>query len=235
MVETPLPTFIVDCPVCKAKVAAQEHGRISRPGGVDNRTGDEHYGVTVALGKCPKCRSIVVGESQQVGIGGYDSEEDEWGDAVRVYPDPPKAFRSSRIPKIVSDSISEGMKSLQASANVAACVMFGRALEAICRDLLEEKPKEVPGITAAKPPRPIMLGVGILKLKEKGLIDQRLLDWSQELHAFRNIAAHPTDVTISREEADDLRSFVFAIVEYIYDLTDRYNEFKDRQAKKKAK
>jgi uncharacterized protein YutE (UPF0331/DUF86 family) len=53
-----------------------------------------------------------------------------------------------------------------------------------------------------------MLGEGLRKLKEKGLIDQRLLDWSQELHAFRNIAAHPTDITISREEADDLRSFV---------------------------
>lgn len=235
MAETPLPTFIVDCPLCKAKVAAQEHGRISQPGCIDNRTGEEHYGVTVALGKCPKCSSIVIGESQQVGIGGYDSDEDEWGDPVRVYPDPPKAFRSSRIPKIVSDSISEGMKSLQASANVAACVMFGRALEAICRDLLESKPKEVPEITKAIQRHPIMLGEGLRKLKENGLIDQRLLDWSQELHAFRNIAAHPTDITISREEADDLRSFVFAIVEYIYDLTDRYNEFKDRQAKKKAK
>ena len=233
MTDKPTPTFIVDCPTCKAKVAAQEHGRLSTDGYMDRETGDLSYGVIISLGKCPKCRSILVGESQQIAIENYDSAYDEWADPIRVYPDPPKTFRSTRIPKNVSDSISEGMKSLQASANVAACVMFGRALEAICRDLLEPKAETPPASPPAPPKRHIMLGEGLRKLKEKGLIDQRLLDWSQELHAFRNIAAHPTDITISREEADDLRSFVFAIVEYIYDLTDRYNEFKERQAKKK--
>ena len=232
MTDKPTPTFIVDCPTCKAKVAAQEHGRLSTDGYMDRETGELSYGVIISLGKCPMCRSILVGESQQIAIENYDSAYDEWADPIRVYPDPPKTFRSTRIPKIVSDSISEGMKSLQASANVAACVMFGRALEAICRDLLEPKVETPPTTLPAPPKRHIMLGEGLRKLKEKGLIDQRLLDWSQELHAFRNIAAHPTDITISREEADDLRSFVFAIVEYIYDLTDRYNEFKERQAKK---
>jgi hypothetical protein len=236
MPSQPLPTFIIDCHTCKAKVAAEEHGRICISGGINPENGEEYYGCAVALGRCPKCRSILVGESQQVAIGGYDAYEDEWADPIRVYPDPPKAFRSARIPKIVTDSISEGLKSLQANANVAACVMFGRALEAICRDLLETTLQ--PGTSANTTPakkRHIMLGEGIRKLKDKGLIDQRLLDWSQELHAFRNIAAHPTDITISREEAEDLRSFVFAIVEYIYDLTDRYNEFKERQSKKKQK
>ncbi len=235
MTEKPTPTFIVDCPTCKAKVAAQEHGHLSTPSGFDHESGEEYYGLTVSLGKCPKCSSILVGESPQIGIGGYDSEYDEWAEPIRVYPDPPKAFRSSRIPKIVSDSITEGMKSLQASANIAACVMFGRALEAICHDLLKPEVEAPLSNTPAPTKRHIMLGEGLRKLKENGLIDQRLLDWSKELHAFRNIAAHPTDITISREEADDLRSFVFAIVEYIYDLTDRYNEFKERQAKKKKK
>jgi hypothetical protein len=80
-----------------------------------------------------------------------------------------------------------------------------------------------------------MLGEGIRKLKDKGLIDDRLLDWSQQLHAFRNVAAHPTDTLISREDAEDLQSFVYAIIEYIYDLTDRYNEFKERVAKRKKR
>jgi len=80
-----------------------------------------------------------------------------------------------------------------------------------------------------------MLGEGIKRLKEKGVIDQRLYDWSQQLHAFRNLAAHPTDITISREDADDLKSFVYAIIEYIYDLTDRYNDFQARLSRKKTK
>lgn len=227
MADTTPETFIVDCPTCKAKVAAIERGRIRHRGGVHE--GDEHYGISVSLGDCPKCHTILVGESQQTAIAGFDSEYDEWADAIRVYPYPPKTFASTRIPKVVSESISEAVKSLQANANVAACVMFGRALEAICRDLLE------PGMSegTAKSKRPVMLGEGIRKLKDNGLIDQRLFDWSQQLHAFRNVAAHPTDVTISRQDAEDLCTFVYAIIEYIYDLTDRYNEFKERLTEKK--
>ncbi len=73
-------------------------------------------------------------------------------------------------------------------------------------------------------------------LKEKGIIDSRLYDWSQQLRAFRNLAAHAdTDVSsISRRDAEDLQSFVYAIIEYVYDLTDRYNEFKARLEKKDA-
>jgi len=226
--------FIVDCLTCKAKVAAIEHGCIRQPGGVD-REGEGCYGVSVSLGMCPKCHTILVGESQQVAIAGYDADDDEWAEAVRVYPEPPKAFTSNRIPKVVSESISEAVKSLQANANVAACVMFGRALEAICGDLLAVAPAGEAGKLggAVRPRRPVMLGEGIRKLKENGVIDQRLFDWSQQLQAFRNLAAHPTDIVISRQDAEDLRSFVYAIIEYIYDLTDRYNEFRERRAKKK--
>ena len=231
----PIPeTFIVDCPKCKAKVAAIEHGCVRRLSRMD-RGGDIHYGNSVSLGECPKCRTILVGKSQQIGIEGYDSEYDEWADAIRVYPEPPKTFASDRIPKMVSESIAEADRSLQANANVAACVMFGRALEAICRDLLEPAPIGGETKSTSAPKRPVMLGEGIRKLKDKGVIDQRLFDWSQQLHAFRNVAAHPTDITISREDADDLRSFVYAIIEYIYDLTDRYNEFQERLEKKKKK
>ncbi|OHB65130.1 MAG: hypothetical protein A2Y77_02465 [Planctomycetes bacterium RBG_13_62_9] len=226
-------TFIVDCPECRAKVAAIEHGCVKINGGIDEE-GEGHYGVQVFLGKCPKCRTILAGESQQVAISGYDSEYDEWAEAIRVYPRPPKTFTSRRIPKVVSESITEAVKSLQANANVAACVMFGRALEAICRDLLERNQPRKGRKSDTPPKHPIMLGQGIRKLKEKGLIDERLFDWSQQLQAFRNLAAHPTDTTILREDADDLCSFVYGIIEYVYDLTDRYNEFKKRLAERKA-
>lgn len=82
----------------------------------------------------------------------------------------------------------------------------------------------------------------IKQLRDKNLIDNRLFDWSQHLHAFRNLAAHPDmeGASITREDAEDLQAFVYAIIEYIYDLADRYEEFKERQqrrarAKAKAK
>jgi hypothetical protein len=45
-------------------------------------------------------------------------------------------------------------------------------------------------------------------------------------------------MSITRDDAEDLQVFVYAITEYIYDLADRYEEFKERQvtrAKAKGK
>lgn len=80
-----------------------------------------------------------------------------------------------------------------------------------------------------------MLGEGIKHLLEAGVIDQRLFDWSQELQAFRSIAAHPDDALIAREDAKDLQSFVFAIVEYVYDLSERFEDFRARNEKRKKR
>jgi len=223
-------TFIIDCPWCKAKVAALEHGRATQKG-FNDEIGDP-YGHTLVVGECPSCTSLLAGESHQVSFGGYDADEDWWSDVVRIYPKPPRTFSSYRIPRVVTDSILEADRSLQANANVAACVMMGRALEAVCRDVLAEPGKS---LSSADPKKPVMLGEGIRQLKEKGFIDDRLFDWSQQLHVFRNLAAHPEDVPISREDAEDLQTFAHAIIEYIYDLSDRYAEFKERAKRKGRK
>ena len=218
-------TFVVDCPNCKAKVAAEEAGRAERYY-FDHEAG-EPFGRRMHVGKCPRCQTLIAGTSYQTAFEGYDAEYDDWSDVVRVYPQPPRTFTSYRIPDAVTQSLLEGDKSLQAGASMAACVMFGRALEAVCRDILID-PKD----TA---PKRIMLGEGVKQLKARNVIDQRLFDWSQELQAFRNIAAHPEGTPISREDAEDLQAFVHAIIEYIYDLTDRYEEFKSRIAKRTKK
>ena len=221
-------TFIVDCHVCKAKVAALENGRASVNGWIEGP--EEPYANRVFVGTCPSCKSILVGESVQIGFENYDSHEDRWSDVVRVYPKPPKTFSSYRIPRVVTDSLNEADRSLQANANIAACVMFGRALEALCRDVLDSSMEDKKKITTSAKPKKIMLGEGLKKLREEKVIDDRLYNWSQQLQAFRNIAAHPEDIAISREDAEDLQTFVYAIVEYIYDLADRYEEFKEREA-----
>ena len=171
---------------------------------------------------------------------GYDSEEDRWSDVTRVYPKPPKTFSSYRIPRVVLSSLKEADRSLQANANIAACAMLGRALEALCRDVLDSDLEVTKGAstnaTATKSKKKVMLDEGIKKLRDKKVIDDRLYDWSQQLRAFRNLAAHPEDIKISREDAEDLQTFSYAIVEYVYDLTDRYEEFKERlDSQKKRK
>jgi Domain of unknown function (DUF4145) len=225
------PTFIVDCPICKAKVAAEETGRAEHTG-FDDEAGEPH-GHRLSVGKCPRCDTLLVGESRQLQFDGWEGDEiDRWSDPVRVHPKPPKTFSSFRIPNSVVVSLTEADNALQASAQFAACVMFGRALEAVCRDILytdEEK--------KSKSKKPLMLATGIKLLREKNIIDDRLYDWSQHLRAFRNLAAHPTGdgAAILRQDAEDLQAFVYAIIEYIYDLADRYEEFKNRQKKRVAK
>lgn len=236
MATVPQRTFIIDCPWCKAKVAATESGYAERRG-FDDDAG-EPYSSKVHVGICPSCASILVGETEQIAFENHDSYEDRWRDVVRIYPKPPKSFSSNRIPRVVKDSLNEADRSLQAGANIAACVMLGRALEALCRDVLNSVPDTLPTTAPApaKTKKKIMLGEGIKKLKDKKIIDDRLYDWSQQLQAFRNLAAHPEDISISREDAEDLQTFVNAIVEYVYDLSDRYEEFKkrvDARAKRK--
>jgi len=228
-------TFIIDCPWCKAKVAAIEKGRAAN-NGTDPEVG-EPFGNKLYLGSCPSCGSLLAGESRQVDFEGFNAHEDRWTDVVRVYPKPPKTFLSCRIPRVVKDSLAEADRSLQANANIAACVMLGRALEAVCIDNIEaDSTTSGPSGAGPAPKKKVMLAEGIKKLRQKNVIDDRLYDWSQQLHAFRNLAAHPEDISISREDAEDLQTFVYAIIEYIYDLTDRYNEFKSRvEAQKKKK
>lgn len=229
-------TFIVDCPTCKAKVAAEETGR-GEDTGFDSEVG-EPYGWRLFVGKCPRCTNLIAAQSQQFRFKGWEGDdEDVWSDPVRVHPKPPKTFSSFRIPNSVTASLTEADIALQGNASLAACVMFGRALEGVCRDVLFTR-EEKKAIREGTSKKRLMLGNGIKQLREKDLIDDRLYDWSQHLHAFRNLAAHPDmeGVSITREDAEDLQVFVYAIVEYIYDLADRYDEFKRRQeSREKAK
>lgn len=217
-------TFIIDCPTCKAKVAAIEHGRAQRS--VWDEFASEPWGHRLLLGSCPVCKTLLVGEANQTAFDGFEGEPyDQFADVVRVYPNPPKVFSSFRIPKLVLESLAEADRCVQASAYVAACAMLGRALEAICRDVL--LPSDASGSK-----KKLMLAAGIKQLKERKFIDDRLYDWSQQLHGFRNLAAHPdVEFSVSRTDVEDLQAFVNAITEYIYDLADRYDEFKRRLEK----
>ena len=98
--------------------------------------------------------------------------------------------------------------------------------------------EEKKAIRAGTSNKRLMLADGIKQLRDRNIIDSRLFDWSQHLHAFRNLAAHPDmqAESITREDAEDLQVFVYAITEYVYDLDERYEEFKERQEKRaKAK
>jgi Domain of unknown function (DUF4145) len=218
-----MATFIIDCPRCRAKVGVVETGSAERSGvGEDG----DPYAEKIVVGLCPSCSTPLAGHTQQTHFEGWHDQYNQWSDVIRVHPKPPKTFSSYRIPRTVTHSLLEADRTLQAGAYIATCVMFGRAFEALCRDILE---KMSPGTTTKR----MMLGAGIKALKEKNIIDQRLYDWGLQVQAFRNLAAHGEDFDASREDAEDLQAFVHAITEYVYDLADRYEVFKERAEERK--
>lgn len=225
-------TFLVDCDRCKAKVAAIQEG-IAERGVTGDDDGNPVYGERLYVGMCPKCKRLLAGYSEQVGIEGYDSYHDDWSDPIRVHPNPPRVL-SSGVPATVRESMDEAEKCLQAGAHNAACVMLGRALEGLCRDQMAA---EIEAAAAEGKKHKVMLGEALTVLQKKGVINDKLLEWSKQLQAFRNAAAHSDDdASVTRIDVIDLRTFAYAIIEYVYDLTERYNEFVERakEAKEKA-
>jgi Domain of unknown function (DUF4145) len=205
-------TFVVDCFYCKSKKAVIEQGTVERRG-MDSEDGE--WGQRIKIGQCSTCGDILVAEAKLIAVEDEFGQRYTWSDEIRVHPCPGKEFASDRIPNTLRQSLVQAERSMQANANIAACAMLGRALEALCRDQLKAKD--------------IMLGAGIKQLKDQNIIDERLFDWSQQLHAYRNLAAHSDEeFDPTRRDTEDMQAFVYAITEYVYDLTDRYNEFKER-------
>ncbi len=64
--------FIIDCPWCKAKVAAIEGGRVERTN-FDAENG-EPFGARLLVGTCPSCDSLLAGEARQIGFEGWQGD-----------------------------------------------------------------------------------------------------------------------------------------------------------------
>lgn len=227
-----IQTFLVDCFSCSAKVAATQDGQSERSYYDDESA--EPFAERVLVGKCPHCGSLLAVHQIQIEFEGISADYDLWSNPVRIHPNPPKTFGSD-IPKVVRSSISEAQKCIHAGAHTAACVMLRRTMEAICVDVLaplrELEASEAKGQNPKKV-RPLMLGEGLDKLHENKFIDERLFKWGKQIQFIGNKSAHAVDIDISRHDATDLMSFVVALIEYIYDLTLRYNKFLERHKDK---
>lgn len=197
--------MLIECHECKARIDAEEIGHVEADMPFWRRR--------TYLLKCPACNCPLVGECDDV----FQNEEYHWTDLVRVYPKPPRTLTLD-VPEPVQNSLREADKCLQIGANIAAAAMAGRALEAVCRHYSTED---------------TYLGAGIKELKDKEIIDARLYEWSEELRDQRNAAAHATITEISSQDAEDIVTFTYAIVDYVFMLTTKFENFKERKAEEK--
>lgn len=201
--------MLIDCHICAAKVDAEL---------LCEHSDLDFFATKTFFLRCPSCDSAIVAESQE----DFVDSKTVWSRPVRVYPRPKRALGSD-IPPIVRNSIDEAEKCMQSGAHLAATAMCGRSLEAICRYY---KTKDS------------YLGGGLKELRDKGVIDSRLYQWSEELRDQRNNAAHATDTEISAQDANDVMTFTYAIIDYVFLLAQKFEQFQkrknDRAAKKKT-
>ena len=174
---------------------------------------DDYDPFIVYFLECQVCHGTMVGHADLMQI-----EIDKWDytKPIRLWPNPSKNL-DWRIPTSVRQSIEEARKCFSAKAYSACAVMCGRSIEALCKEHGSKK---------------WQLAQGLKELKDKGIIDGRLFEWGEALRNRRNIGAHASDENISREDASDILDFTIAICEYVYVLTQKYEEFKKREKKK---
>ncbi len=197
--------MIVECNNCESKVDAEVLGSNDD---CDPVTCEQYR---ISLTKCPVCKAtLVAGQSYcQTGYATW-----EWTDARRLWPEP-HDYLSWSIPAEVKTSLEEARKCYNAKAFSACAVTCGRAIEAIC--VLHAKEDN--------------LHRGLKALKERGIIDARLAEWGDSLRHERNLGAHASGVKPSRDDARDVLDFATAICEYVFVLSEKYNEYKERKEK----
>lgn len=198
--------MIVECPHCESKVDCEEKG--------DVKINLEHAGVPTkaVLLECKICKNPLFGWSELIQTG---EDEWEWGEVNRQWP-PPDSEIDYDIPEIARISLIEAKHCFKATAFSACAVMCGRTIEGVCKH---------------HDPNTTNLASGLKKLKDDGVIDNRLYDWGEALRKHRNLGAHATTVKVSKEDARDLLDFSIAICEYIFVLNAKFQRFQERQKK----
>ncbi|MEU3458313.1 DUF4145 domain-containing protein [Micromonospora sp. NPDC006766] len=164
----------------------------------------------ITLVSCDNCGQALVLAQEDYGEG--------WDEMVRVWPSATRAL-SSAVPKPLRDEHNEARKCFDAKAYTAAAVMVGRTLEGVCTEN---------GIKGRN-----LIG-SLREMKEKNLIDDRLYQWADELRVLRNEGAHYTGSQVSREDAADALALSEAMLDYMYVLTAKFEEFRQRRAAKAA-
>src|SRR5262249_48971023 len=131
---------------------------------------------------------------------------------VRVWPEPERSVHWN-LPADTRTSLDEAQKCFSVGAYNACAVMCGRVLETICREHnVSQK----------------VLAGGLQELLERRVIDWKLFDWGEELRRHRNIGAHASTEKISQADARDLLEFANAICDYVFVLTERFEQFMKR-------
>jgi hypothetical protein len=198
----PAAQHFVRCHYCEAQRKATECGS------VENRDPEHGPPSLVTLAQCNTCGQALLFVQEE-----YHWSEG-WDELTRVWPGARRQL-SIEVPEPLRAEHSEAHKCLDSRAYTAAVVMVRRTIEGVCANH---------GIKERN------LHGSLTKMRDNGLLDQRLLDWAQALRVLGNEGAHYTGKQVSREDAVDALALAEALLDNLYVLTAKFKEFTDRRS-----
>jgi hypothetical protein len=143
------------------------------------------------------------------------AEGDNWDTPYLLFP--PSDLRvNPSAPRDIQAAFEEACACYRAQAFTASAIMCRKTLEGIC---------------AAHSMTERTLAASLKKMKDTGLIDERLFEWSDSLRVAGNEAAHGVGLSIPQSDAKDILEFTNAILDYMFSYRDRFEQFKKRRAK----
>ena len=195
--------MILDCECCDATVGAEP---VEHYTAFDSNEAQFEFRYTLL--KCPKCSGAFLVIEDRL----CDDPHSEFSDPVLLYPAKRKADRN--LPKRVREPFQEALTCLRAKTYTATAMMCRKTLEAICiqHDV-----------------RSGTLKTKLRSLQTADVIDKRLFEWSDALRISGNEAAHNVDVSVDRQEAQDIVDFTHALLEYIFTFREKFDTFMQRR------
>ncbi len=200
MTEIQSRTYVTTCPRCQQTVVASQEA-IAQP------FPDHDFNILRhIIARCEICYQALLLEQD-----GQAPKSER--DAKCVWPVLDRVL-SEAVPESLRREHGEATSCFKSGAYTATVVMVRRTLEGVCNQH---------GVTR-KP-----LFKALEEMEGKGLIEGRLLEWSQELRVLGNEAAHFTGGHVSRQDASDAIALAEAILDYLYVFSARFEEFKSRR------
>lgn len=163
-------------------------------------------------GHCVRCWAPAIVDEEMESEHG----ESVWVNQRQLFPatDPSIPSIAFKAPRQVEVSLREARLTAAAGAWLATGVMIRRTLEAMARDFKPDAKTLFDGLKA---------------MRAQGVISDELLEWGDHLRFIGNLSAHPTEESVTREDASDAMEFLDAILEIIYDLRPKFQAMKLRR------
>ncbi len=193
------------CPHCHKPASGETRGVAVRAG-VNSA---DHYEppAEYAFIQCALCRHVSIEWREDYG-GGFALD-----DPVILYPAPRRL--SMDVPQLLRNEWEDARRSFEAKLYKPCAVMVRSTVEGTC---------ELNGVKEKT------LGQALRKMRADDKIDDTLYQWSDMLRVVGNQGAHFTETPVTREDAQDALAFAEALLDHIYVLRKRFDEFKGRQA-----